>query len=168
MLVRPGFEPVTSRSADRRSPNWANQGQQLSCAIGTRRSRAQDKWGISLLPLLRTSVFIYAHFNCVTSRWGEVAIFFARYPRFMKVLHRDHLTEISTVKTWFNVKCSKRNQASLQNTLLCPVHYHSFKKLKKNVTEKKTTENTAAHNWFYTDEHQGGAGQSIRPRFDPS
>ena len=25
VLVRPGFEPVTSRSADRRSPNWANQ-----------------------------------------------------------------------------------------------------------------------------------------------
>ena len=25
MLVRPGFEPATSRSADRRSPNWANQ-----------------------------------------------------------------------------------------------------------------------------------------------
>ena len=25
MLVRPGFEPATFRSADRRSPNWANQ-----------------------------------------------------------------------------------------------------------------------------------------------
>ena len=25
VLVRPGFEPVTSRSADRRPPNWANQ-----------------------------------------------------------------------------------------------------------------------------------------------
>ena len=25
MLVRPGFEPVTSRSADRRSPNWADK-----------------------------------------------------------------------------------------------------------------------------------------------
>ena len=25
VLVRLGFEPVTSRSADRRSPNWANQ-----------------------------------------------------------------------------------------------------------------------------------------------
>ena len=25
MLVQPGFEPATSRSADRRSPNWANQ-----------------------------------------------------------------------------------------------------------------------------------------------
>ena len=25
MLVRPGFEPATSRSVDRRSPNWANQ-----------------------------------------------------------------------------------------------------------------------------------------------
>ena len=25
MLLRPGFEPATSRSADRRSPNWANQ-----------------------------------------------------------------------------------------------------------------------------------------------
>ena len=25
LLVWPGFEPVTSRSADRRSPNWANQ-----------------------------------------------------------------------------------------------------------------------------------------------
>ena len=25
MLVRPGFEPATSRSADRRSPNWAYQ-----------------------------------------------------------------------------------------------------------------------------------------------
>ena len=25
MLVRPGFEPATSRPADRRSPNWANQ-----------------------------------------------------------------------------------------------------------------------------------------------
>ena len=25
MLVRPGFEPATSGSADRRSPNWANQ-----------------------------------------------------------------------------------------------------------------------------------------------
>ena len=25
VLVRPGFEPKTSRSADRRSPNWANQ-----------------------------------------------------------------------------------------------------------------------------------------------
>ena len=25
VLVRPGFEPATSHSADRRSPNWANQ-----------------------------------------------------------------------------------------------------------------------------------------------
>ena len=25
MLVRPGFEPTASRSADRRSPNWANR-----------------------------------------------------------------------------------------------------------------------------------------------
>ena len=25
MLVRPGFEPATSGSTDRRSPNWANQ-----------------------------------------------------------------------------------------------------------------------------------------------
>ena len=25
MLVRPGFEPATSRAVDRRSPNWANQ-----------------------------------------------------------------------------------------------------------------------------------------------
>ena len=25
MLVRPRFEPATSRSVDRRSPNWANQ-----------------------------------------------------------------------------------------------------------------------------------------------
>ena len=25
MLFRPGFEPETSGSADRRSPNWANQ-----------------------------------------------------------------------------------------------------------------------------------------------
>ena len=25
MLVQPGFEPMTSRSADWRSPNWANQ-----------------------------------------------------------------------------------------------------------------------------------------------
>ena len=25
MLVRPGFEPMTPRSADRHSPNWANQ-----------------------------------------------------------------------------------------------------------------------------------------------
>ena len=25
MLFRPGFEPATSGSADRRSPNWANQ-----------------------------------------------------------------------------------------------------------------------------------------------
>ena len=25
MLVRPGFEPTASRSADRRSPNWVNR-----------------------------------------------------------------------------------------------------------------------------------------------
>ena len=30
LLVRPGFEPVTSRSADRRSPNWANQAKGIS------------------------------------------------------------------------------------------------------------------------------------------
>ena len=33
----------------------------------------------------------------------------------------------------FNVNCSERNQPSLQNTLLCPVHYHSFKKVSSNV-----------------------------------
>ena len=35
----------------------------------------------------------------------------------------------------FNVNCSERNQPSLQNTLLCPVHYHSFKKFSSNVSQ---------------------------------
>ena len=33
MLVRPGFEPATSRSVDRRSPNWANQAAVHSVAF---------------------------------------------------------------------------------------------------------------------------------------
>ena len=33
----------------------------------------------------------------------------------------------------FNVNCSERNQPSLQNTLLCPVHYNSLKKFSSNV-----------------------------------
>ena len=31
MLVRPGFEPTASRSADRRSPNWANRAAFIFC-----------------------------------------------------------------------------------------------------------------------------------------
>ena len=30
MLVRPGFEPTASHSADRRSPNWANQAADIA------------------------------------------------------------------------------------------------------------------------------------------
>ena len=32
VFVRPGFEPVTARSADRKSPNWANQAAVISLA----------------------------------------------------------------------------------------------------------------------------------------
>ena len=33
VLVRPGFEPTTSSSADRRSPNWANQADLLITSL---------------------------------------------------------------------------------------------------------------------------------------
>ena len=132
MLVRRRFEHVTFRSADLRSPNWANQGQQLSWAIGTRRSRAQDKWGISLLPLLRTSVFIYAHFNCVTSRWHPLQDIRALWKSPIATILRKSVDCQNSVG--FNVKCSQQiKQVYKLNALLCPVHYHSFKKFSSNV-----------------------------------
>ena len=36
VLVRPGFEPMTSRSADWRSPNWANQAAVFVCLVPAR------------------------------------------------------------------------------------------------------------------------------------
>ena len=39
MLVRPGFEPTASRSADRRSPNWANRAAALYCTMICLRDR---------------------------------------------------------------------------------------------------------------------------------
>ena len=42
VLVRPGFEPVKSRSADPRSPNWANQAAVQSCTASVQRWIAQQ------------------------------------------------------------------------------------------------------------------------------
>ena len=133
MLVQPGFELVTSRSADRRSPNWANQGQQLSCAIGTRRSRAQDKWGISLLPLLRTTStpILTALLLAKTRLQHPLQDISALWKCSIATILRESVDCQNSAG--FNVNCSERNQASLQNTLLCPVHYHSFKKNSSNV-----------------------------------
>ena len=44
-LVRPGFEPVTSRSADRRSPNWANQAAvHLRTVLNSKTGFGNLKW----------------------------------------------------------------------------------------------------------------------------
>ena len=82
VLVRPGFEPTASRSADRRSPNWANRAAFIFCQEFTYRFQWDSAYKklkrIRVLKLQKEQKENYpcyhglCDFSCAVSGFGHV------------------------------------------------------------------------------------------------